>query len=214
MGNGQGTFRKRITPSQAQGDYPLPTFTRDGIHNRWYAGEMGWIKSAAKYGASAVGAVAVIGLQTSPETVSANAAKWLGFITGQVPHWPKELDLWLSVLAFILALLPLWMWLYPRYKSRRHQKEMGGLVDHISNFSSALRAGNKSRLPSETDGDVLGRFESKVRKLDVALSAHGITLPLGYYSESIDDIIDRFEGIAGALKRGDLVAAKLAASRS
>lgn len=61
-----------------------------------------------------MGGAVVLGLQTPPETVTSNAAKWFGVISGHIPNWPHQIDTWLTVPAVLLMLTPLWTWLWRR----------------------------------------------------------------------------------------------------
>lgn len=69
---------------------------------------MAWKARVATSGVAGMCALTLFGLQTPPETATANAAKWFGVVNGSTPQWPNAVDAWLSfALVIVLVLLGL-----------------------------------------------------------------------------------------------------------
>ena len=154
---------------------------------------MGWFSTSAKIGGSAMGATVVFGLQVPPETAQANAAKWVGLLSGYAPNWSHSIDHWLMIPAAAMMFLPF----LPNIRRAYARHRMSPELPIVLTATSTLTSG-------EYDYSEYWREVDEMRLWQAAYLWNGQTPPRKLEELPPPKIAAQIQRMTQAVKSGDL----------
>lgn len=143
----------------------------------------------------------LFGFATPPDIATANAAKWVGFISGHIPSWPRQVDAWLMLPALALLLTPFWAWLWRQSRQVALAQQRGGSF-HLLSRARHLEAVQAS------DEELEYWSNADEMRLWQAAYLWAGKIPASDYPKDAPGIVKAFaERMALDIKRGSLQSA-------